>query len=174
MNKISKREKVLLVVLCVLVVVCAYYLFFLTPTMETKAQLETEITAMDDQVIATQARVAHMNKMQQDLEVIKAENKDIKDLPAYDNNKKLMESLNMMLGQAAQYTVNFSGTSETDGIIRREVDLSFVCYSYNDARAILQQIHDGVYPCVLQDLSINHGESYSVTATLTFFEYLEQ
>ena len=174
MNKISKREKVLLVVLCALVVVCAYYLFFLTPTMETKASLESEITAMDDQVITAQARVAHRNKMQQELEVIKAENKNIKDLPVYDNNKKLMESLNMMLGQAVQYTINFSGTSETDGIIRREVDLSYVCNTYNDARAILQNIHDGKYPCVLQDVSINSGESYSVTATLTFFEYLEK
>lgn len=174
MNKISKREKVLLVVLCVLVVVCAYYLFFLTPTMETKAQLESEITAMDDQVITAQARVAHMNKMQSDLEAIKAENKDIKDLPVYDNNKKLMESLNITLGQVAQYTVNFASISESDGIVRREVDLSFSCNTYDDARAILQNIHDGKYPCVLQDLSINHGESYSVTATLTFFEYLEQ
>lgn len=174
MNKISKREKVLLVILCVLVVACAYYLFFLTPTMEKKAQLENDITAMDDQVIAAQARVAHMNKMQGDLETLKAENKDIKDLPVYDNNKKLMESLNITLGQAIQYTVNFSGTSETDGIVRREVDLSFTCNTYKDARAILQNIHDGLYPCVLQDLSINHGESYAVTATLTFFEYLEQ
>ena len=95
MNKISKREKIMLAVLLVLIVGCVYYLFFLTPNLEKQASLKEEITAMDDQVIMAQARVNHLNKMKKDLKAIKEENKDIKEVPAFDNSKKLMNSLKL-------------------------------------------------------------------------------
>ena len=56
-------------------------------------------------------------------------------------------------------------------MIRRDVDLSYECTTYEDARAILQNIHDGKYPCVLKDVSISNNELYSIAATLTYFEY---
>lgn len=173
MNKISKREKIMLAVLLVLIVGCVYYLFFLTPNLEKQASLKEEITAMDDQVIMAQARVNHLNKMKKDLKAIKEENKDIKEVPAFDNSKKLMNSLNLILSQAVQYTLNFTGTEETDGIVRRNVALTYECAEYEDVRAILQDIHDGKYPCVLQDVSISYDEVYGVSATLTYFEYVE-
>ena len=174
MNKISKREKGMLAVLLVLIVGCVYYLFFLTPNLEQQAALKEEITIMDDQVIMAQARVTHLNLMKKEVKAIKEENNNIKEVPAFDNSKKLMNSLNLILSQAVQYTLEFIETEETDGIVRRYVSLEFDCADYEDARAILQDIHDGKYPCVLQDVAIyNEDEIYSVSATLTYFEYVE-
>lgn len=174
MNKISKREKVMLAVLLALIVGCVYYLFFLTPTLEKKASLENEIVGMEDHVLMAQTQAAHLKKMQMELKEIKAENADIKEVPAFDNSKKLMQSLNLILSQAVQYTVDFAEADETDGIVRREVSLSYECNSYEDARAILQNIHDGKYPCVLQDVAINYSDTYNVNAALTYFEYVEK
>ena len=173
MNKISKREKIMLAALLVLIVGCIYYLFFLTPNLEQQAKLKDEITALDDQVIMAQARVTHMNKMKNDLKAIKEENKDIKEVPAFDNSKKLMESLNLTLSQAVQYTLAFTGTEETDGIVRRNVSLTYECKDYDDVRAILQNISNGKYPCVLRDVAISYDELYGVSATVTYFEYVE-
>lgn len=173
MNKISKREKIMLAVLLVLIVGCVYYLFFLTPNLEQQAKLKKEITAMDDQVIMAQAKVGHLNKMKQELKEIIEQNAEIKAVPAFDNSKKLMNSLNLILGKAIRYTLSFVGTEETDGIVRREVSLTYECATYDDARAILQDIHDGKYPCVLQDVSISYDELYGISATLTYFEYVE-
>lgn len=173
MNKISKREKVMLAVLLALIVGCVYYLFFLTPTLEKKASLEDQITSMEDQVFMAQTQAAHLKKMQKELQKIKTENADIKEVPAFDNSKKLMQSLNLILGQAVQYNLDFTGTTEADGIIRRSVSLSYECNTYKDARAILQNVHDGKYPCVLKDVAINYDETYKISAILTFYEYVE-
>lgn len=175
MNKISKREKVMLAFLLVLIAGCMYYLFFLTPTLEKKASLEAEILGMEDQVFAAQTQATQLRKMQQELKQIKEENTEIKAVPAFDNSKKLMQSLNMILARASEYTVDFEATTETDGIVRRVVSLTYECNTYEDARAILQSIHDGKYPCVLQDVSIDSGEeTFSIAATLTFFEYIAE
>ena len=173
MNKISKREKVMLAVLLALIVGCVYYLFFLTPTLEKKSSLEDQIASMEDQVLMAQTQAAQLKRMQKELKELKAENADIKEIPAFDNSKKLMQSLNMILGQAVQYNLDFTGTTETDGIVRRSVSLSYECNTYKDARAILQNIHDGKYPCVLMDVAINYDETYRISAILTFYEYVE-
>lgn len=171
MIKISKREKVMLAVLFVMLIGAAYYLLFLTPNTEKKASLEAEIASMDDQLVMAQARAVGLKQMQQELEAMKASDTEIKEVPPFDNSKKLMESLHLILGQAVQYTVNFSGISEEDGIVRRNVNLSYQCTTYDAARTILQNIHDGKYPCVLLDVSIGGEETYAVSASLTFFEY---
>ena len=67
----------------------------------------------------------------------------------------------------------FGDAVETDGIVRRNVSLSYECNTYEDARAILQNIHDGKYPCVLLDVALNYDGTYRVSATLTYFEYVE-
>lgn len=173
MNKISKREKIMLAVLLVLIVGCVYYLFFLTPNLEKQTELKADITAMDDEVISARAKVEHLNKMKKEIKEIRESNADLKSVPAFDNSKKLMNSLNLILGQAVEYSLNFTGAKETDGIVRRTVELAYECNSYKDARNILQSIHDGPYPCVLQDVSIKNSTLYGVNATLTYFEYVE-
>lgn len=173
MNKISKREKIMLAALLVLIVGCVYYLFFLTPTLEKQETLKSKINSMEDQVINAQAKVGQLNKMKKEIKDIVESDADIKAIPAFDNSKKLMNSLNLILSNAVEYTLSFTGAKETDGIVRRTVSLTYECNSYKDARNILQSIHDGPYPCVLQDVSIKNGTLYGVTATLTYFEYVE-
>lgn len=173
-NKITSREKVLLVVLVILIIGSLWYMLFYTPTLEKKAQYEAELLTMEDTVLMAEARLLHMKNMKAELEAMKADTElEIKETPQYDNSRKLMESLNMILMTAKEYNVNFTGTTVEDKIVRRLVSLNYTCDTYEQTREILQNIHDGKYPCVIKDVNISYHEQYTVDVTLTFFEYVE-
>lgn len=173
-NKITSREKVLLVVLVILIIGSMWYMLFFTPTQEKKAQYEAELLELDDTVLMAEARVLHMRNMKTELEAILADTeREIKETPLYDNKRPLMESLNMILMNAKEYNISFSALTEEEKIVRREVALSYQCGTYDQVKEILQNIHDGKYPCIIKDVSVSYNQFYSISATLTFFEYAE-
>lgn len=176
-TKISKREKVLLVILILLIIGSLYYVLFYTPTQEQIAAYEAEYAELDDTVILYEAKAMQMKKMQQELEVLKAEAETsgtIKEVPLYDNNRKLMESLNLILDVAQEYSVTFNSTEASEQIVRREVALNYKCKNYKQAKKILENIHDDHYPSIIKDVRMEfdteEGE-VSVMMTLTYFEY---
>ncbi len=174
MNKISKREKVLLVVLILLIIGSAYYMLFYTPTKEKMAQYEAELLEIDDRVLVAEAQLLHMKNMQKELDELLAEGADkIKEAPLYDNSKKLMESLNLILRSAMEYNISFVEANVESHIVRRDVSLSYQCATYKQAKEILQNIHDGKYPCIIKDVSLTYDENYSIRVALTYYEYME-
>ena len=114
-----------------------------------------------------------MNMMQKELDAIKSgDMSNIKELPPYDNSRNVMNSLSVILANATQYDVSFSGVSEDDGIVRRDITLSYNCNSYDAAKAILTQIYDGDYRCLIKDLHITQSSGvWNVNVQITYFEY---
>lgn len=173
LGKLSKREMGLVGILAVLVVILIYNYAFLTPTKSKIAAYEQEILAIDDQIIVAEAKVLKMGKMEDELAKIKSgEVKALKELPAYDNSRNVMNSLSTILDNASQYNVSFAGVSEADGIVRREISLNYACGSYDAAKSILTQIYEGPYRCLLKDVHISQSSGvWSVVAQITYFEY---
>lgn len=174
-NKISSREKVLLVILIVLIIASMWYMLFYTPTQEKKARYEAELLEMEDTIILAEARVAHMRKMKSELEALTVEGaeNEIKETPLYDNSRKLMENLNLILMSAVEYSISFSEITEKEQIARRDVALNYQCRSYEQAKEILTNIRDGKYPCIIKDVNLSFDELYRVTVNLTYFEYVQ-
>lgn len=176
-SKITKREKVLLAILILLIIGSMYYLLFYTPMQEKIAAYETEFAELDDAVILYEAKAMQMKKMQQELETLKMEaltTDGIKEMPAYDNSRKLMESLNFILDAALEYSVTFNSTETSEQIVRREVTLNYKCKNYKQAKKILEQIHEDRYPSIIKDVRMEcdtEDESVSMMVTLTYFEY---
>lgn len=173
-KRLSAREKFLLVILIILAVYMAYYYMFYLPTKEKISYYKNEAVAVDDEIIVTEARMIKLARMEKELKDIKAgDASDVKELPQYDNSRNVMNSLAGILENATQYDVSFSGVSQEDGIVRRDIKLNYTCNSYDAVKAILLRIHDGDYRCLIKDLYITQNASvWSVNVEITYFEYM--
>lgn len=178
-NKITSREKVLLIILILLIIGSMYYLLFYTPTKEKITNYELELTEIEDTIILSEAKLTHMKKMQEELEALKLEagiSSIIKETPLFDNSRKLMESLNLILAAATEYEVSFANAEFTEEIVRRDVTLNYECVNYIQAKKILQNIHADKYPCIIKDVRMEQNAEDEIVytmLTLTYFEYVE-
>ena len=170
---LSAREKVLLLILVLMAIVAVYNYAFYLPTQEKISFYEEEALLIDDQVIVAEAKAAKMTRMEKELEAIKSgDMTNVKELPAYDNSRNVMNSLSAILANATQYNVSFSGVSEEDGIVRRDITLNYNCNSYEAAKSILTQIYNGDYRCLIKDLHITQSSgTWNVNVQITYFEY---
>ena len=171
MKKFTPRERVLLVVLAILVVVCAYYFLFYTPVSSTFVSVNEQHTTLDKQIADADAKIVHMKEMKAELEKMKASGLSLKELPAYDNRSNMMNSLAVILEDVPQYSVSFSTVNEASGTVRRNISLSYSCNSREAAYEILQRINDGPYPCLIKNCTVsgNTGRC-SINVQLTYFE----
>ena len=166
------REKVLMTILGVLIVFCIYYFVFLIPATEQMNTYVEENYAVEDQIIMAEAKVAKMKQMEAELEkILSGEEKDVIALPEYDNNQNVMNSLYLILSKTNQYNVNFSGVTEEENTVRRNVVLEYECSDYATAKEVLMQIHDGPYRCLLKDFYLSAEEDYHIVVDITYFEY---
>ena len=168
---LSIREKVLLCILAVMLVILAYYYAFYMPAKNTVAQYEQEFTLVDDQIIQAEAKTMMLNKMKTELNAIKeGEVGDVKELPAYDNRQNLLVQLSGILANTENYSVNFRSVVEDEVTVTRTIDLSFTCGSYDAAKAILLEIYNGEYPCTFTNLFISN-EGKTVSVNVIYYEY---
>lgn len=170
---LSAREKVLLLILILMAIFAGYYYAFYLPTQEKITFYEEEAILVDDQIIIAEAKTMKMSMMNKELAAIKAgDMTNIKELPPYDNSRNVMNSLSAILANATQYDVSFSGVTEEDGIVRRDITLNYSCNSYDAAKSILSQIYNGDYRCLMKDLHITQSSGvWNVNVQITYFEY---
>lgn len=87
-----------------------------------------------------------------------------------------MFELNAILQSAQEYSLSFGTVDTEQSIVRRRISLSFTSGSYEQAKAVLQQLHDSAYRCMLDDLrlSLDNGQRGDVTVngSIVFFEYI--
>jgi Tfp pilus assembly protein PilO len=174
MRKLSVREKILLGILVVLLVVSGYLMLFYQPMTDRLTTLEGQVAQVQDDLMADQIRVNQMDRMQKELDELFASNPNPVSMSAYDNRLNVMTELNTILAQAQSYSLNFGTVDTGSDIVRRNISLQFKAGSYDSAKAILQQLHDSSYRCMLDNISISSGSSdaqVTVTATIIFFEY---
>ena len=111
--------------------------------------------------------------MEQELEEIFARDPDPLGLPDYDNIQPVMMELNSILLGATDYSLSFATVDDTQSVVRREISISFTCGSYDAARNVLQSLHDSLYRCMLNNISISlgrEGDSVSVSGSIVYFE----
>lgn len=172
-KQLTTREKVLMCVLAVLLVICGYYYAFYTPVLQKIADYKNEMVYLEEQNLLLDAQVEKLNQMKSELDAIQSgEMGSVKELPAFDNSQNVMNSLSFILKNANQYSVSFSSVEEEDSTVRRNINLSYDCSSYETAKSILTQIYEGEYRSLIKDVHMSGGEdSYHVTVEITYFEY---
>ena len=199
-RRLTPREITLLLILLILVLFAAYYLLFIGPTRQKLDQIEGQIAETQDLIALDQMKLARKQEMENELKEIFDSDPDPVSLAPFDNSRNVMLQLNTVLSSAADYSLNFSEVKagQEEDFVQRSISLNFTCSGYENARLILQQLHDGQYRCMLDDLSLSLvqeggiaasfldrliGEEATVVedstqvhvaATIVFFEYIEE
>lgn len=177
----TKREKVLLIILAVLLVGCFYYLFVLQPALNTISSAESRYTALQDEILIQQTVALKKAELQQQIAEAEAAGVNQKTLPAYDNTKNELAALNGILAEANSYSITFADADTSQSLIRRGVSISFTTDSYAAAQSVLAKLINCQYSCLVTDITITAGSagstsstgSVSSTAAVTFFETLQ-
>ena len=170
----TKREKVLLLVLVMILLGLVYYRFVRLPVQERIAAADT--TVLEQQMEMEQQKSAIIKQMQEDIENGQKEVNGI--VASYDNLKAESAALNTI------FDFSFEQPVATDDAVRRTINISFTATNYQIARRIIQQVHDCAYRCLITDISVSadsdkmqqyanlENSTISGSMSVTFYETL--
>lgn len=175
MRPLSTREKFLLCVLLVVALVSAYLALFYQPTTTKMAELDEQIGQTEEQLLESQIKVSQLEKMRAELAEMRASGKNLISLARYDNLQSVIVELNGILSPTSDYSLNFGTVDTSEPIVRRNIALNFSANSYGQAKAVLRDLHNCRYRCLLSNISLRDGGGkggkVQVSVTMTFFEY---
>lgn len=171
-KQFTRREKVLLAILALLLLFALYYLAVHRPVTEAldRIQAESETVSMDLTVL--EAKQQRMVAMQKELDEILSQ-PNVSEIPKYDNLQRVMDFLNTVLSSASEYSLSFQGLQQPQdgGILRRAMQMTFISPSYEGAQDMVTQLQNCPYRCQLSDISIApaaaDGQSQDTAAALT-------
>lgn len=158
MRNFTRREKVLLVILGLVLLVGLYFLCVQRPVEDRLAALELEKEDLElDTTVAT-TMLAQRNEMRAELDEIFAMPKDqITVMPAYDNLETLMVQFDSIF-MGLEPKLSFPEVRFEEGVATRPIEFEFDAPSYDQARAILTRLTRTGQRSLLDGLSIQPME----------------
>ncbi len=162
MRSFSRREKVMLIVLALILVVGLYVLVVQRPVEAKLEELALEVEDLDLKTQVAQIKLGQRNKMKKELDEIFALPKDqITVMPPYDNLETLMVQLNTIF-MGLEPKLSFPEVQFNEGIATRPIQFEVVIPSYDQARAILTRLTRTGYRSLLDGLSITPATETTV------------
>ena len=180
MNRaLSTREKVMLMILCLLLIGIAYYKFLLEPINDSVTEYQSMTQMEQDMILQNTALIQKKKNMEAELEQIFAQGTPTP-IPSYDNSGVLMVELHSILSSTIDYTLSFGDTSTLSCgyLLRRPIQMEFTTADYWQARQIINRLHGSDNISQISDLTIsrvtlrnteNEG-AISVKLVVTYFE----
>lgn len=170
----TQREKVLLLVLAVLIIVIGYVKLILQPINE---EIESyEGLTMEEQTAfsANQIKAARMNLMEKEIEKAKAKGVR-REVPAYDNSSNLLPGLYQIMESSVDYSLNFGELVYDGNVVQRPVEMTFQTRTYKQARAIIDKLYKSGYAMQITDVNIDTKKAtdtqlVSTSMSVTYFE----
>ncbi len=154
MRSFSRREKVLLVILALILVVGLYVLLIQRPVEAKLDELALEKEDLELQQEMAQIKLDQRNMMKEELDEIFALPQDqITVMPPYDNIETLMVQFNAIF-MGLEPKLSFPEVRFEEGIATRPIQFEFVAPSYDQARAILTRLTRTGYRSLLDGLAI--------------------
>ena len=176
----SKREKILLLILTLLVIAIGYYLIVWQP-VEARVRAAAAMEADADGAYAIEeVKLVQMQQMQTELAELDAfeEKQNAAAIPPYDNAKRVMQLLNGILTAAERYEISFANVETQGNLALRTLQMRFACADYENAKTILRALYAGPYRCKIGTMTFRcEGEdiqtgAVSVETEITFYEFL--
>lgn len=170
-KEFTRREKILLLVLAVLVIGLGYYKFVLQPinskisdyrNMESELQLEYE---------QNQIKAARINMMEKEIQ--KAQADGIKrTVASYDNSVNLMPELYRIMKSSIDYSLDFGELVFENDIVKRPVEITYDTSTYKQARAIIDKLYSSQYAMQVDDLTIQTREATDRQVVTTYISII--
>ena len=187
----TTKEKVLLLILCLILIGLAYYRFVFIPCRDAIDAAHSERDMLETELIVASAKEGQLRKMKEELDSL-GELQSASRMESYNNAKAELTMLNNVLENADDYAISFSNVTKDGEQIRRNFTLTFETGSFAAAKKIVAELTKSEYRCLLGDMQysvilrrlgkdesaavvreiedIRYAESVSVTTTATFFE----
>ena len=172
-REFTSREKLLLLILCVLLLGIVYYQFVVKAVDETIQKYDT--AELETDLLIEQTKAENILSMEKEMKSLRTQSKSR--VPSYNNIKALIGELNDIFAAASTYNFNFNQAMKEGDAVRRDVNISFTAGTYSGAESIIEKLADCRYRCLIRDISISTGSeggigsgSVSVSMTATFFE----
>ena len=174
-RQLTTREWMLLALLGVILLISGYMLLFYMPQTAERDRCIRETESCRTEIEAAQLRLEDKRRMERELEELFSAEVPPLSIADYDNLQPVMFELNSILASTADYSLSFSTVDASQAIVRRSISMSFTTGSYESAKAVLQQLHDSAFRCMLDDVTISAGQGEQNTVTvngnIVFFEY---
>lgn len=173
-RQLTAREWMLLALLGIILVVSGYILLFYIPQTTERDRCLSEAESCRLQTEAFQIRLEDKRRMERELEVLFAQEIPPLSLAPYDNLQPVMFELNTVLSGTQDYSLSFASLDASQRIVRRSIAMTFTTGSYGFAKAVLQQLHDSDYRCMLDSVNLSmdrENGGVSVSGTIVYFEY---
>ncbi len=159
----TAREKALMVILALIIIGAVYYLFVYAPSSAAVESAKSQLTQVESDLTVQQALAMQRESMEEQLQELKSDGASAQTTPKYDNNAQAVVEINKALSGAKSFTLSFQDPEQSeDGLaMRRTCSISFTAKSYAAAKAIIEDLIDGKYSCLVTDFSISSGTSNS-------------
>lgn len=175
MHNFSKREKVILFIAAIALVVGFYFLVIHYPCKTRLAEIEEEKVTVEDETMLANIMLDSYNGMKNELdEIFSMPEDEITYMPEYDNIVTLMSILDGIIPRS-EYTLSQSVGIEGT-IAARTMNFNFTAANYEQAKEILSQLQGTGYRCLMQNLTIAPsdgsvtGSDVKVSVGIVFYE----
>ncbi len=171
----TKKEKALIVILCILIIALCYYKFVYVNTNDAiKSAQSEQYNLQDEQVIAT-AKLAKLQKMQDEIDELKKDG-SISIMPSYNASREEVSFLDDVLKGTTDYDIVFTTVTRSGNQIRRNLTISFKTDTYDKAVSVVEKLYGSDIRLLIGDInwkvdsSKTKGSQVSVSLAATFFE----
>ena len=172
----TKREKILLLIMAVLLLGLVYYRFVIVET--ANAVERYDVSELESELLVEQMKAESKAKMLAEMEngTIKANGK----VASYNNIKNEIRELNDILGGTSGYNISFEQAVRSGDSVRRNISITYETSGYKKARAVMKELKNCKYRCMIKDVSftsqaqgtsgLKSGGTVSINLTVTFYE----
>ena len=173
-REFTQREKVLLLVLAVLIIVIGYVKLILQPINEEIESYESLTMEEQTTFSANQIKATRMNLMEKEIEKAKAKGVR-REVPAYDNSSNLLPGLYQIMESSVDYSLDFGELVYDGNVVQRPVEMTFQTRTYKQARAIIDKLYKSGYAMQITDVNIDTKKAtdtqlVSTSMSVTYFE----
>ncbi len=175
----TTKEKVMLLILCLLLVGLAYYRFLWVPCTDAVSTANSQRESLQTELLTAMAKEKQLKKMSDELDAL-GELQETSRMESYNNTKAELTMLNSILETANDYSISFSGVTKDGDQIRRNFSLSFETDSFAAAKQIIALLSKSEYRCLLGDMQysvalrrLGENETARVTRTVDDVVYAE-
>ena len=168
-KEFTKREKILLLVLAVLVIGLGYYKFMLQPINSKISDYRNLSCSFEYE--QNQIKAARINMMEKEIQ--KAQADGIKRTVApYDNSVNLMPELYGIMKSSIDYSLDFGELVFENDIVKRPVEITYDTSTYKQARAIIDKLYSSQYAMQVDDLTIQTREATDRQVVTTYISII--
>jgi len=178
-RQFSSREKILLVILALLLLICVYYILVEKPVQDTLLDASQRQNEAESELTVASAQLETMHRMQTALAEL--DQSAQADVPDYDNAKNVVNLLNQAMALTEEYTLSFQPVTREGAIARRGIQMNFRCGGYQTGKQILKTLLESDYRCRITSMSVScvqgrdmRQEDVIVNATVVFYEFLSK